>query len=249
MRLKKIKRILTALLRLSSSEWWAKNWQRVAGKFFFALFAFVLIFRFVPVPFSAYMVQQQISHWLQGDFHYWAKSNWVSLEEISPNMQLAVMAAEDQKFSHHFGFDFEAIQKALKYNEKSRHKIRGASTLSQQTAKNLMLWHGQSWLRKGLEVPATLLLELGWSKKRILEVYLNIAEFGNGIFGVEAASRYYFKKSAKNLTPSEAALLAAVLPNPIIYKVNKPSALVRKKQQWIMRQMGNLGASYLKQLD
>nr|WP_244152000.1 monofunctional biosynthetic peptidoglycan transglycosylase [Rodentibacter myodis] len=218
-------------------------------RFFLAIFAFVLIFRFVPIPFSAYMVQQQIGHWLVGDFHYWAKSDWVNIENISPNMQLAVIAAEDQKFPHHYGFDFEAIKKAFQYNEKSKRQIRGGSTISQQTAKNLMLWHGQSWLRKGLEVPATMLLELGWSKKRILEVYLNIAEFGNGIFGVEMASRHYFKKSAKNLTQSEAALLATVLPNPIIYKVNKPSALVRKKQQWIMRQMSQLGRGYLKQLD
>lgn len=246
--LKKTKQILTALLQLINPKWWKKNWQRVAIRFFFAIFAFVLIFRFVPVPFSAYMVQQQIGHWLEGDFRYWAKSDWVSIDEISPNMQLAVISAEDQKFPHHYGFDFEAIQKAFKHNEKSTRRVRGGSTISQQTAKNLMLWHGQSWLRKGLEVPATMLLELGWSKKRILEVYLNIAEFGNGIFGVEAASRYYFKKSAKNLTQSEAALLAAVLPNPIIYKVNKPSALVRKKQQWIMRQMNGLGRAYLREL-
>ncbi|OOF56037.1 monofunctional biosynthetic peptidoglycan transglycosylase [Rodentibacter myodis] len=246
---KKTKQILTALLCLLSPQWWKKNWQRVVMRFFLAIFAFVLIFRFVPIPFSAYMVQQQIGHWLVGDFHYWAKSDWVNIENISPNMQLAVIAAEDQKFPHHYGFDFEAIKKAFQYNEKSKRQIRGGSTISQQTAKNLMLWHGQSWLRKGLEVPATMLLELGWSKKRILEVYLNIAEFGNGIFGVEMASRHYFKKSAKNLTQSEAALLATVLPNPIIYKVNKPSALVRKKQQWIMRQMSQLGRGYLKQLD
>lgn len=191
------------------------------------------------------MAQQKIGHLLQGDFRYKIQYDWVSLDEISPNMQLAVIASEDQRFPTHWGFDFDAIQRAIQYNEKSKKGIRGASTISQQTAKNLMLWHGQNWLRKGLEVPATMLLELAWSKPRILEVYLNIAEFGNGIFGVEAASRYYFKKSAKNLTKSEAALLAAVLPNPIIYKVNKPSALVRKKQQWILRQMESLGKGYL----
>lgn len=247
--LKKTKQILTAVLRLFSLKWWKKNWQRIAIRFFFTIFAFILFFRFIPVPFSSYMVQQQVGHWLQGDFHYRARSTWVSLEKISPNMQLAVITAEDQKFPSHYGFDFAAIQKAFKHNGKSTRQIRGGSTISQQTAKNLILWHGQSWLRKGLEVPATMLLELGWSKKRILEVYLNIAEFGEGIFGVEAASRFYFNKSAKNLTQSEAALLAAVLPNPIIYKVKKPSALVRKKQQWIIRQMRNLGINYLKQLD
>lgn len=248
MTLKKIKRILTALFRLTDVEWWGKHWQRIASRFFIALFALVFLFRFIPIPFSAYMAQQKIGHLLQGDFGYHIQYDWVSLNDISPAMQLAVIAAEDQRFPDHFGFDFDAIRQAIRHNEKSKKSIRGASTLSQQTAKNLMLWHGQNWLRKGLEVPATLLLELTWSKKRILEVYLNIAEFGNGLFGVEAASRYYFKKSAKNLTPNEAALLAAVLPNPIIYKVNKPGALVRKRQQWILRQMGNLGTWYLKNL-
>ncbi|RDE85014.1 monofunctional biosynthetic peptidoglycan transglycosylase [Haemophilus parainfluenzae] len=245
--MKKTKRILTALLPLFRPSWWKKNWQRVAWHFSLAILAFFVCFRFIPVPFSAYMAQQKIGHLLQLDFSYSIKYDWVSLDEISPNMQLAVIAAEDQKFPHHWGFDFEAIQKAFKFNEKS-HRTRGASTISQQTAKNLVLWHGQSWFRKGLEVPTTALMEIFWSKERILEVYLNIAEFGNGIFGVEAASRYYFKKSAKNLTQSEAALLAAVLPNPIIYKVNKPSALVRKKQSWIMGQMNGLGLNYLKEM-
>ncbi|PVX32657.1 monofunctional biosynthetic peptidoglycan transglycosylase [Pasteurella langaaensis DSM 22999] len=210
-------------------------------------FAITLFFRFVPIPFSAYIAQQKISHLLQFDFDYDVHYNWVSLDKISPNMQLAVIASEDQTFPSHWGFDWNAIAKAFEHNEKSK-RIRGGSTISQQTAKNLYLWHGQSWIRKGLEVPVTLSLELLWSKKRILEVYLNIAEFGNGIFGVEAASRFYFKKSAKNLTPSEAALLAAVLPNPIIYKVNAPSNLVKRKQAWIMRQMNGLGKAYLKHL-
>lgn len=244
------RRIFTALWHLLSPTWWRKNWQKVTYRLFFALFAFVLIFRFVPIPFSAYMAQQQIGHFLQGDWRYRVHYDWVSLDQISPHIQLAVIAAEDQRFPTHWGFDFTAIQRAIQYNEKSTKGIRGASTISQQTAKNLMLWHGQSWLRKGLEVPATMLLELGWSKKRILEVYLNIAEFGEGIFGIEAASRHYFKKSAKQLNRNEAALLAAVLPNPIIYKANKPGALVRKKQQWILRQMNNLGGeSYLKKLN
>ena len=234
----KTKRILTALLHLFHLSWWKKNWQRVAWRFSLAILAFF---------FSAYMAQQKIGHLLQLDFSYSIKYDWVTLDEISPNMQLAVIAAEDQKFPNHWGFDFEAIQKAFKFNEKSQ-RTRGASTISQQTAKNLVLWHGQSWFRKGLEVPTTALMEIFWSKERILEVYLNIAEFGNGIFGVEAASRYYFKKSAKNLTQSEAALLAAVLPNPIIYTANTPSTLVRKKQSWIMRQMNGLGLNYLKEM-
>ena len=235
------------LLRFLSPRWWRQNYSRLALRFLAALFVLGLIFRFVPIPFSAYMAQQQLGHWLTGDFRYKVHYDWVSLDEIAPAMQLAVIAAEDQKFPHHWGFDFSAIQKALRHNETSK-RIRGGSTLSQQTAKNLLLWHGQSWLRKGLEVPATLLLEGLWSKSRILEVYLNIAEFGDGIFGVEAASQYYFKKSAKNLSSQEAALLAAVLPNPHIYKVARPSALVRKKQRWIANQMRQLGNGYLKQL-
>ncbi|PHI41263.1 monofunctional biosynthetic peptidoglycan transglycosylase [Actinobacillus succinogenes] len=210
-------------------------------------FAVTLLFRFVPIPFSAYIAQQKISRLMRLDFDYAVHYDWVSLDNISPNVQLAVIAAEDQRFPVHWGFDWFAIEQAFKHNETSK-RIRGGSTISQQTAKNLYLWHGQSWLRKGLEVPVTLSLELLWSKKRILEVYLNIAEFGNGIFGVEAASRYYFKKSAKNLTSSEAALLVAVLPNPIAYKVKTPGPLVKRRQAWILRQMNALGKSYLNRL-
>ena len=215
--------------------------------FTFALTLLTFVLRFLPIPFSAYMAQQKIGHLLRLDFDYDLQYDWVSLAEISPDMQLAVIAAEEQHFAEHNGFDWNAIEKALAHNQKSR-RIHGGSTISQQTAKNLYLWHGQSYLRKGLEMPVTMLLETAWSKQRILEVYLNIAEFGDGIFGVEVAGQYYFKKSAKDLTRSEAALLAAVLPNPIIYKVNKPSAYVRVRQGWIIRQMNALGKGYLKQL-
>lgn len=225
--------------------------KRKCGRFllYFLLtfFAVTLLFRFVPIPFSAYIAQQKISCLIRFNFDYEVRYDWVSLDNISPNLQLAVIAAEDQNFPNHWGFDWVAIEKAFKHNETSG-RIRGASTISQQTAKNLYLWHGQNWLRKSLEVPVTLSLELFWSKKRILEVYLNIAEFGNGIFGAEAASRYYFRKSAKNLTPSEAALLAAVLPNPIVYKVKAPGPLVKRRQTWILHQMNALGKNYLKRL-
>lgn len=218
-------------------------------RYFLLIFiSLTLLLRIVPIPFSAYMAQQKIAHLLQLDFDYDIKYQWVSLEKISPQMQLAVIAAEDQQFPNHSGFDWNAIEHALNHNQKSK-RIRGGSSLSQQTAKNLYLWHGQSWLRKGLEVPVTMSLELLWSKQRILEVYLNIAEFGNGIFGVEAASQYYFKKSAQQLNAAEAALLAAVLPNPLIYKANKPSFYVKKRQAWILKQMRNLGISYLQKLD
>ncbi|MBM3070154.1 monofunctional biosynthetic peptidoglycan transglycosylase [Enterobacter sp. RHBSTW-00994] len=201
----------------------------------------IALFSVVPVPFSAVMIERQLGAWVSGDFSYVAHSDWVSMDEMSPLMGLAVIAAEDQKFPEHWGFDVAAIEKALAHNERHENRVRGASTLSQQTAKNLFLWDGRSWLRKGLEAGLTLGMETVWSKKRILTVYLNIAEFGEGVFGVEAAAQRYFHKPASRLTLSEAALLAAVLPNPIRFKVNAPSGYVRSRQAWIMRQMRQLG--------
>jgi len=161
------------------------------------------------------------------------------MDKISPWMALAVIAAEDQKFPEHWGFDVGAIQQVLDNN--SGERMRGASTLSQQTAKNLFLWDGRSWLRKGLEAGMTVGIETVWTKRRILTVYLNIAEFGPGIFGAEAAAQRYFHKPASRLTIAEAALLAAVLPNPIRFRADAPSGYVRQRQQWIMRQMRQLG--------
>ena len=208
----------------------------------------IVLFSFLPVPFSAVMVERQFSAWFSGDFSYVAHSDWVSMDEISPWMGLAVIAAEDQKFPDHWGFDVAAIEKAVAHNERNENRVRGASTLSQQTAKNLFLWDGRSYVRKGLEAGLTLGMEVVWTKRRILTVYLNIAEFGEGIFGVEAASQRYFHKPASRLTASEAALLAAVLPNPIRFKVNAPSGYVRQRQQWILRQMRQLGGeSFLAQ--
>lgn len=201
----------------------------------------IAVFSVLPVPFSAVMLERQVSAWFSGDFHYVAHSDWVGMDEISPWMGLAVIAAEDQKFPDHWGFDVPAIEKALAHNERNENRIRGASTLSQQTAKNLFLWDGRSWLRKGLEVGLTVGIETVWSKKRILTVYLNIAEFGDGIFGVEAAAQRYFHKPASRLTPAEAALLAAVLPNPIRFRADAPSGYVRSRQAWILRQMRQLG--------
>lgn len=206
-----------------------------------------LLFSFLPVPFSAYMIQQKIGHLWQGN-QYKIHYNWVSIDRIAWPMQIAVIASEDQLFKDHFGVDWHAIEIAMKRNAKSK-RLRGGSTISQQTVKNLYLWHGQSWVRKSIELPLTFLVESVWSKERVLEIYLNIAEFGDGIFGVEAAAQHYFKKSANQLTQQEAALLAAVLPNPIIFKVNRPSPLVRNRQQWILRQINNLGGkAYLEQL-
>lgn len=198
----------------------------------------ILLFSFLPVPFSAVMAERQIGAWLRGDFSYVAHSDWVGHDEISPWMGLAVIASEDQKFPTHWGFDVAAIESVL---DKSDNRMRGASTLSQQTAKNLFLWDGRSWVRKGLEAGLTVGIETVWTKRRILTVYLNIAEFGPGIFGVEAASQRYFHKPASRLTAADAALLAAVLPNPIHYRAAAPSGYVRERQQWILRQMRQLG--------
>lgn len=201
----------------------------------------ILLFSFMPVPFSAVMVERQTGAWFRGDFGYVAHSDWVSMDEISPLMGLAVIAAEDQKFPEHWGFDMAAIEKALSHNERHETRIRGASTLSQQTAKNMFLWDGRSWLRKGLEAGLTVGIETLWTKRRILTVYLNVAEFGEGTFGVEAAAQRYFHKPASRLTMSEAALLAAVLPNPLRFKASAPSGYVRSRQAWILRQMRQLG--------
>ncbi len=221
---------------------WLWYWGKRAVIGIVALWlAGILIFAFLPVPFSMVMIERQLGAWLTGDFSYVAHSDWVPMDEISPYMALAVMAAEDQKFPEHWGFDVGAIESALAHNQRNQNRIRGASTLSQQTAKNLFLWDGRSWVRKGLEVGLTAGIELVWTKRRILTVYLNIAEFGDGIFGVEAAARHFFNKPASKLSASEAALLAAVLPNPLRFKVNAPSGYVISRQQWILRQMRQLG--------
>ena len=199
----------------------------------------VAVFRFAPVPTSGLMVQRRLEAWSAGKPTD-SRHTWVPLDQISPSLGVAVIAAEDQNFTDHFGFDWQAIEKAVQHNEHSRRK-RGASTVSQQTAKNLFLWSSRSWTRKGLEAWFTLLIEVGWSKKRILEVYLNIVEFGDGIYGAEAAARTFFGKPAKRLTPSEAALLAAVLPNPHRFHANAPSEYIRGRQAWILSQMRQLG--------
>jgi monofunctional biosynthetic peptidoglycan transglycosylase len=206
----------------------------------------LLLFAFVPVPYTAVMFERQLSAWWQAEPSYQRRHQWVPLSDISVHLMQAVVAAEDQKFLSHHGFDLRAIEKALDYNSKGK-KIRGASTISQQTAKNVFLWTGRSWLRKGLETGLTVLLETVWGKPRILEVYLNSIEFGPGVYGAEAAAKRYFGTSASKLSRSQAALLAAVLPNPHRFSVQKPSAYVGKRQQWILRQMRQL-ASVQKQL-
>ncbi len=177
---------------------------------------------------------------LGGLFEYGKlKRDYVSDEEIGSNVKKAVLASEDQKFFTHNGFDYAAIEKAIDHNQKGK-KIRGGSTISQQTAKNIFLWQGRSWFRKGLETVYTFIIELVWGKDVILERYLNSIEMGQGVFGVEAASKYYFSKSSKDLSKSEAAWIAAVLPNPKKYDPKNPSAYLSKKHRWIMRQMNNV---------
>jgi monofunctional biosynthetic peptidoglycan transglycosylase len=206
---------------------------RVLLGFVIISFVSTLIFRFVPIPVTPLMI---IRYFEMEDGKI--DKDWKSLDEIGKNMPLAVVTAEDQKFAEHFGFDLEAIEKAVKYNEKHKgKKVKGASTISQQTAKNVFLWPGRSWIRKGLEVYFTFVIEICWSKERIIEVYLNVIEMGPGVYGAEAAAQYYFNKSASDLTKKEAATIAAILPNPIRWSASHPTPYIIKKRNWIVRHM------------
>lgn len=200
--------------------------------FFFQLF-YLLLLKWVnpPITFT------QLDSLLKGDG---LKRDYVSRKEISYNAKLAVIAAEDQVFPDHNGFDWKSIQKAMAYNQRKPNRIRGASTISQQTAKNVFLWQGRSWIRKGLEVYFTFMIEWLWGKKRILEVYLNVIEMGKGIYGIEAAAQTYFHKPAKLITRSEAAMIAACLPNPKKYTPKPLSGYVASRYPWVLQQMNNL---------
>jgi len=200
----------------------------------------VALLRWINPPFTAYMIEMQLAAWEKHDRSYVSRHHWVDLDRISPNLPLAVVASEDQKFPEHWGFDVEAIEKAYELNQHS-HRVRGASTISQQVVKNLYLWSGRSYFRKALEAYFTVLTEALWPKRRILEVYLNIAEFGCGTYGAEAAAQRFFRKPAVRLTRSDAAALAAVLPNPHLLSASAPSAYVLKRQDWILGQMQALG--------
>jgi len=212
-----------------------------AWRIFKRVFLFLLIFQFIYIFFCKWInppvTITQLVSFVKG---YGLKRDYVRYDQMSPNIKLAVMASEDQLFPEHDGFDMKAIEKAIKYNEKHPNRRRGASTISQQVAKNVFLWQGGGFFRKGLEVYFTFMIEKIWSKQRILEMYLNIAETGKGIFGVQAASKAYFNKDAKNLTASEAAKIAASLPNPKMYTVKPISRKVQNRYDDIMRQMNNL---------
>ncbi len=202
--------------------------------------ASVVAMRWIDPPTTAFMIRDRVIALLSAEKGYQFRHEWRDWDQISRYAALAVVAAEDQRFLQHNGFDFKQIDKALADRERGR-RVRGASTISQQVSKNLFLWPGQSWFRKGLEAGITVLIELTWSKQRILEVHLNVAEFGRGTWGIQAASRRYFRKDAARLTRAEAALLAAVLPSPRRFRADAPSAYVRKRQAWIERQMVALG--------
>lgn len=205
----------------------------------------VFIFRFAPLPTSAFMVERRFAAWRQGDHAFALRYQWMPWQNVSQELPIALVAAEDQKFPTHHGFDVEAIQSALDEADEGE-RLRGASTISQQTAKNIFLWGGRSFIRKGLEAYFTVLLELTWPKRRILEVYMNVVEFGDGIYGAEAASREFFHKPAAQLTAHESALLAASLPNPKKLHANQPSGYVLNRADWIEHQVRQLGgAGYL----
>ena len=211
-------------------------WRLIKRAFIF-LFIFHLVYLLYCKWFDPPITITQLSSWITG---HGLKRDYVNYESISSNVKLAVIASEDQLFPDHNGFDFTSIEKAMKYNEKHPGRVRGASTISQQVAKNVFLWQGRTWFRKGMEVYYTFMIEMLYSKQRILDLYLNVAEMGDGIFGIESASQVYFHKHAKNLSRTEAAMIAASLPNPKVYKVKPMSRWVGRRYPWIINQMNHL---------
>lgn len=224
--------------RVTTKSVFLKLWKMTKRIFlwiFIFQFCYILLLKWVNPPVT---ITQLIS-WVSG---HGLKRDYVSSNSISPNAKLAVIASEDQLFPDHSGFDWKSIKKAMQYNEKKPGRIRGGSTISQQVAKNVFLWQGRSWIRKGLETYFTFMIELVWGKKRILHVYLNVIEMGDGIFGIEMAANKYFNKPAKSLTKQEAAMIAACLPNPKRYKVKPASAFMHFRSKRILQQMNNLSA-------
>jgi len=208
----------------------------------------VLALRFIDPPFTAFMAARQFEAWGTGDWNFRVAYDWRDLDAIAPSLPVSLVAAEDQNFANHDGFDFKAIDKARENNARGR-KVRGASTISQQLAKNLFLWSGRSWVRKGIEAWYTVLIETLWPKSRIIEVYANVAEFGDGIYGAQAAARSFWRTDAARLSPAESARLAAVLPNPRHYNAARPGPYVQRRAQWIERNVRRIGGTgYLKAL-
>ena len=229
-------------------RWW--RWLLALPLLFVAASVLqVATLRFIDPPFSAFMLSRQLEAFGEGDGSFRIAYDWRDLDEISPNVPLALVASEDQNFAEHFGFDLKAIEKARKNNARGR-KVRGGSTISQQTAKNLFLWSGRSYVRKGIEAWYTLLIEALWPKHRIIEVYANIAEFGDGVYGAQAPARTFSRKDASRLGAAEAARMAAVLPSPRRYSIAKPGPYVQRRTQAIQRQMRSIGGpAYLERID
>ena len=230
-----------------------RRWLRRIAWLSVALVSFtvlqVAVLRFVDPPFSAFMAQRQLEAWAGGDLDFRIAHDWRALEDISPHVPVAVIAAEDQRFAEHHGFDLVAIEQARAAHARGG-RLRGASTISQQVAKNLFLWNGRSWVRKGIEAWYTVLVEALWPKRRIVEVYVNVAEFGDGVYGAQAAARTWFGRDAGALEPWQAARLAAVLPSPKRYSVANPGPYVARRTSAIQRQMGQIGGTaYLRRLD
>lgn len=207
--------------------------KRIFLILFIGQFVYIVILKWVDPPITL----TQLGSLFTG---HGLKRDYVNYDEISPNLKLAVISSEDQLFADHSGFDWKSIEKAMAYNKRKPNRIRGASTISQQTAKNVFLWQGRGFIRKGLEVYFTFMIEKIWGKRRIMDVYLNVIEMGDGIFGAEKAAQVYFNKPAKNLTRREAAMIAACLPNPKIYSVKPPTRYIANRYPVIMRQMNNL---------
>ena len=218
----------------------ALHFLKRALLYFFAIsIVLTIIYRFVPPPITFLMVQRMVEQKMDGE-KIKLKKDWVPIEEISSFMTRAAIASEDGRFLDHHGFDIEAMQKAYKYNQKSK-RTKGGSTITQQVAKNVFLWPARSYLRKGLEAYFTLLIEIFWSKERIMEVYLNCIEMGDGVYGIEAAAQHYFKKPAKELSKRESAAIAAILPNPRKWSASKPNAYIQKRQYRILKAMKYVG--------
>ena len=237
-----LNRALRRFLRLL----WRLLWRGALG-FVVLSVALVLLFRFVPPPGSMVMVERKVQSWINSE-PIDIQRQWRGWEQLSSNAKLAVISAEDQRFPQHRGFDFVEMCRAWEAS-RDGERLRGASTLSQQTAKNVFLWSGRSWIRKGLEAWFTLLIETLWGKQRILEVYLNVAEWDTGVFGLEAAASHYFGASGSALTERQASLLAAILPSPRTRSASRPDAQVERRSQWIRQQMRNLGGTaYLERL-
>jgi len=228
--------------------WLLKGFATLILAFLILTVVPVVLMRWIHPVTSAFMLRASVNAMTARDTKYETRYQWVDLEQISPQAAIAVIAAEDQLFPYHTGFDMKSIREAVQENA-HRKRPRGASTITQQVAKNLFLWNGASYVRKGIEAWLTVLIEGLWPKERILEVYLNVAQFGRGVYGVEAAARKFWRKPAARLTPAEAATLAAVLPNPIRMRADRPSVYVASRRDWILGQMRGLGGrQYLQEV-